>query len=92
MFRFPVFVTILNLRYFEHMFPIYNISLWCEQCLCAFGNDDDKNGWKQTMEKEDDEMKVKIGNKEEVVEVVKVPSSSDSFSCFLFLFPISLHF
>ena len=47
---------------------------------------------KTIMEKEDDEMKVKIGNKEEVVEVVKVSSSSNSFSSFLFLFLISLHF
>ena len=46
----------------------------------------------KTMEKEDDEMKVKIGNKVEGVEVVEVSSRSDSFSCFLFLFLISLHF
>ena len=46
----------------------------------------------KAMKKEDDEIKVKTGNKEEVVEDVKVSSSSNSFSCFLFLFLNFLHF
>ena len=91
MLRFPVFVAMLYLRYFEHVFPIYyhgDVSSVCVPLAMMMTRMDEI----KTMEKKDEDMKVKIGNKEEVVEDVKVSSSSNSFSCFLFLFLIFLHF